>query len=57
MKQFGFVKQNKSSYLSDPKREVVDFGLTTAEAVVGLGKLSAIQPCPLGTVGEKLHLK
>ena len=27
------------------------------EAIVGLGKPSAIQPCPSGTVCEKLHLK
>ena len=57
MKQFAFHKQSKSSYLSAPKREVVDLALTTAEAVVGLGKPSAIQPCPSGTVCEKLHLK
>ena len=44
MKQFAFHKQSKSSYLSAPKREVVDLALTTAEAIVGLGKPSAIQP-------------
>ena len=57
MKQFAFHKQNKFSYLSDPKREVVDLALTTAEAVVGLCKPSATQPCPSGTVCEKLRLK
>ena len=57
MKQFAFHKQSKSSYRSAPKREVVDLAFTTAEAVVGLGKPSAIQPCPSGTVCEKLHLK
>ena len=57
MKQIGFVKQSKSAYLSAPKRDVVDLALTTAEAVVGLGNACAVQPCPSGTVGEKLHLK
>jgi len=45
MKQIGFVKQSKSAYLSTPKRDVVDLAFTTAEAVVGLGKPCAVQPC------------
>ena len=57
MKQFGFVKQSNSSNLSTAKRYVVDLAFTTAEAVAGLGKPCAVQPCPSGTVGEKLHLK
>ena len=57
MKQIGFVKQTKASYLSAPKRDVVDLTCTTAQAVVGVRKASAVQPCALGTVGEKLHLK
>ena len=57
MKQIGFVRQTKSSYLSAPKRDVVDLACTTTQAVHGLGKASAVQPCPPGTVVEKLHLK
>ena len=57
MKQIGFVKQSKSAYLSAPKRDVVDPVIATAEAVVAQGTASAVQPCPSGTVGEKLHLK
>ena len=57
MKQIGLVKQSKSAYLSAPKRDVVDLALTTATAVVGLGQARVVQPCPPGTVGEKLHLK
>ena len=57
MKQIGFVKQSKSAYLSIPNRDVVYLGFTTAEAVVGLRKECVVQPCPSGTVSEKLHLK
>ena len=57
MKQFAFVKQSKPSYLSPPKRDVVDLAFTIAEAVVGLGQPCAVQPCPSRTVCEKLRLK
>jgi len=57
MKRIAFVKHTNASYISAPKREVVDLMYTTAEAVVGVRMASAVQPCPSGTVGGKLHLK
>ena len=54
MKWIAFVKQTETSYLSAPKRGVVDLTYTTAQAVKEIGAASAAQPCPSGTVCEKL---
>ena len=52
------LPQTKSIfYLSAPTRDVVDLAFAPAEAIVGLGKPCAVQPCPSGTVCEKLRLK
>ena len=56
-KGIAFVKEAKSQYLSASKREVVNLACTTAEAVHGLTMTSAVQPCPMGTVSEKLQLQ
>ena len=56
-KSIAFVKERESRYLSASKREVINLACTTAEAVHGLTKTSAVQPCPKGTVSEKLQLQ
>ena len=56
MKRIAFDKQTKSFCLSAPKRGVVDLAFTIAQAADGLGTASALQPCPSGTVREKLYL-
>ena len=55
--QMVFAKQTQSAYILVPKRDVVDFGYTTTEVVVGLGTASAVQSCPSATIGEPLYLK
>lgn len=58
-KRVAFVEAAKASYLSAPKREVVNLQSTTAEAVIviGVNKVSAVQPCPTGSVADKAELQ
>ena len=56
-KSIAFVKDVKSQYLSASKRDVVNLAYTTASEVKGITQACAVQPCPIGTVSEKLQLQ
>ena len=56
-KDIAFAKDSKAAYLSAPKRGVVNLQNTSAEAIHGSLDASAVQPCPTGTVAEKLELR
>ena len=57
MKNIAVVKDSKASYLSAPKRDVINLAQTATTPVLGLGMTSVVQPCPTGTVGHKVNLQ
>ena len=57
LKNIAFVKDSKASYLSAPKRDVINLAQTATTPVLGLGMTSVVQPCPTGTVGHKVNLQ
>ena len=56
LKKIALVNNCKAAFLSAPKRDVIDLQCTCAEVVHGLQQASAVQPCPTGTIREKIHL-
>ena len=55
----GFVDSVKAQYLTAPKREVINLATTTAQQALGSTstKTSAVQPCPTGSVADKMELQ
>ena len=56
-KNIAFIKDSKSSFLSAPKRDVINLAITSTTPVLGLQATRAVQPCPTGTVGYKSNLQ
>jgi hypothetical protein len=55
----GFVDSIKAAYLAAPKREVINLATTSANKVLGgaASSTSAVQPCPEGSVADKMELQ
>ena len=55
----GLVDSVKAQYLTAPKREVINLATTTAQQALGstATKTSAVQPCPTGSVADKMELQ
>ena len=56
--KIAFVEDAKAAYLSAPKREVINLLESTARACVDLSPTAcAVQPCPSGSIADKLQLQ
>ena len=57
--KIGFVDSVKTQYLAAPRREVINLTTTTAQQTLGnvATETSAVQPCPTGSVADKMELQ
>ena len=56
--QIGFGDSVKAQYLTASKREVINLASTKASPSLGsIAEASAVQPCPTGSVADKVELK
>ena len=56
--KIGFVDSVKAQYLAAPRREVINLTTTTAQQTLGnvATETTAVQPCPTGSVADKMEL-
>ena len=56
--KIAFVEDARAAFLSAPKREVINLLESTARASVDLSPTEcAVQPCPSGSIADKLQLQ